>query len=130
MDPSTRPWIRRSSSADKSPLKYSVGPSTEARSVVLLYGLVIQDSPGGEGSGRGRLPGIMAFRVRSTSRNRALPLRVSLTRLSQIADVGGGGPLQVERCGYRTATATAAAAINVPLPRLMTRFARGLRNQM
>src|ERR1700726_1510020 len=130
MVPSTRPWIRRSSSADKSPLKYSVGPRTEARSVALLYGLLIRVSPGGEGGGRGRVPGILISRVRNASRN-ASKTGDATHALSPFADVGQRRLRRLTRrqYGYRAATATAAAAISVPLPRLMTLFARGLRNQ-
>src|SRR6266704_2494780 len=122
MDPSTRPRIRRSSSADKSPLKYSVGPRTEARSVALLYGLLIRVSPGGEGGGRGRVPGIVVSRVRNASRNASkpgaslAPVAICGRRRKALAPAGG-------QPGYRAATATAAAAISVPLPRLMTLFA-------
>ena len=43
--PSTLPWINRSSSADSSPLNFSVGPRTEALGFLALsYGLLIASS--------------------------------------------------------------------------------------
>src|SRR5215469_4317826 len=45
MDPSIRPLISSSSSACSSPLKCSVGPSTDTRSEALSYGLDIVSTP-------------------------------------------------------------------------------------
>src|SRR4030095_11667933 len=74
MDPSTVPWISRSSSADSSPCILRVGVSTDMRSLAVSYGLAMRHLP------------FLQLGVRDAARLRRQRLTIYAERLARQGD--------------------------------------------